>query len=237
MPLHHNAFSALLLARDGCSLYVVRRVLEAYGVELTTVTTPQEMDDQLHRSRVDLAVVDYDLPAAGQVACLDLCTRWNGFVIGLRGGQNVMMREKRVHVVVPKPLTVDLMSRGMKALYATMARHKLLTYRHPVALKLLSPSLVHHGVQRPVERATVLNLSQTGLCFAAPSSLPPGAIVNANLPLPESRISLSISGTIVWSDPSGRAGMQFRQLPVFERKKLEDHLNSRLPWRLLASSA
>jgi CheY-like chemotaxis protein len=236
VPLH-NAFSSLLLAKDGCALYVVRKVFEAYGVELATVTTARELDEQLRRNRVDLVVVDYDVPGAGQVACLDPSIRWNGFVIALHGAQSMTMRGKRIHLVVPKPLTVDLMSRGMKALYTTMARHKLLTYRHPVTLKMLFPSMVYHGVQRPVERATVVNLSQTGLCFAAASTLPPGAIVSANLPLPESRISVNISGTIMWSDASGRAGLQFGQLSTFERKKLQDHLNSQLPWRLLATPA
>jgi len=230
----HNIFSALLLSRDACSLYVAGKVFEEYGVELKTAMNAQELEEQMHRRRIDLAVVDYDFPEAGRVACLELSTRWNGFAIVLRGRQSVLMRGKRVHLIVPKPLSVDLMSRGVKALYTTMARHKLLTYRHPVTLKLLYPSLQYHGVQRPVERATVLNLSQTGLCFTAPFSLPPGAIVSANLPLPESKESVNISGTIIWSDASGRAGIQFRQLSQFERKKLQEHLNSRLPWRFLA---
>jgi len=229
-----NIFSALLLSKDACSLYVAGKVFEEYGVELKTAISAQELEEQMRRRRVDMALVDFDLPEGGQVACLDLSTRWRGVTIVLRGRQNIMMLDKRVHLVVPKPLTVDLMSRSVKALYSTMATRKLLTYRHPVTLKLLYPSLLYHGVQRPVERATVLNLSQTGLCFSAPVSLPPGAIVNANLPLPESKESVNISGTVVWSDASGRAGVQFQHLSLFERRKLREHLNPRFPWPLLA---
>jgi hypothetical protein len=232
-----NVFSALLLSQDACSLYVVGKVFAEYGVELKTVMTAQDLEEQIRRCRVDLAVVDYDIPGGAQVTCLDLATHWSGVTIVLRGRQSIMMLDKRVHVIVPKPLTLDLMSRSVKALYGAMAKHKLLTYRHPVSLNLLFASLQYHGVQRPVEHATVLNLSQTGLCFSAPFSLPRGAMVNANLPLPESRDSVNISGTVVWSDTSGRAGVQFQHLSRFERRKLKENLDARFPWHLLARPA
>lgn len=232
-----SVFSALLLSQDACSLYVAAKVFAEYGVELKKAITAQDLEEQMHRRRVDLVVVDYDLSGAGQVACLEPSTRWRGVSIVLRGRQSIMMLDKRVHLIVPKPLTLDLMSRSVKALYGAMARHKLLTYRHPVSLNLLYASLQYHGVQRPVEHATVLNLSQTGLCFSAPFSLPRGAMVNANVPLPESRDSVNISGTVVWSDTSGRAGVQFQHLSRFERRKLKETLDARFPWQLLAPPA
>jgi PilZ domain-containing protein len=227
-----NVFSALLLSKDGCSLYVAGKVFGEYGVELNTALSAREFEEKIRSRRLDLAVVDGDDPEAGRVTCLGPSSRWNGISILLRGNRRMTVDGQRIHLIVPKPLRADLFSRGIKAVYSAMARHRLLTYRHPVTLRLLYARLLHHGKQRPVERATVLNLSQTGLCVSAPFSLPKGALVSANLPLPESADSVNISGTIMWSDASGRAGVQFHQLSTFERRKLEETLNRRLPWRL-----
>jgi PilZ domain-containing protein len=227
-----NLFSALLFANDEYSFSVAGRILAEYGMGLDRVRSVRELQEKISRGRFDLAIVDADDPDILRVSCFGPASRWRGVSIALRGTRSIPLEHLRVHLLLPKPLTSDLVTRGLKAVYSTMARQKLLTFRHPVALQPLYANLLYHGRQRTLERATVLNLSQTGLCLSAPFSLPAGAIVRANLPLPESMESVNISGTVVWSDDSGRAGLEFHQLSTFERRKLEEHLKSRLPWRL-----
>ncbi len=227
-----NVFSALLLSHDASSLYVARKVFEQYGIDVSTAQSGIELDELVRRRRYDLAVIDNEAFGAGNVGCLDPESKWSGISLVLRGKSGVEIQGKRVHLVVSKPLTPGVLAMGVKAAYTTMARNRLATYRHPVTLKLLYARLLQHGMQRPMDRATVLNVSQTGLCLSTSEVLPPGALVIGNLPMPESHESVNISGTIVWSHPSGRTGLRFQRLSPFEQKKLQEHLNPRLPWRV-----
>lgn len=227
-----NVFSALLLSHDKSSLAVARKVLEQYGIDATTVPSSADLDEHIRRRRYDLAVIDSDFPGAAAVGCLDVASRWNGISVVLRGNNGVQVRGRRIHLLVPKPFSPEVLSRGIKAAYTTMAKKRLATYRHPVTLKLLFGRLLQNGLQRPVERATVVNLSHTGLCLSTPDVLPAGALVIGNLPLPGSDQSVNIAGTVIWSDTTGKTGLKFQRLSSFEQKKLHQHLDPQLPWRV-----
>lgn len=226
-----NVFSALLLSTDTGSLSVLKKVLEEYGVTVQPSTSPSDLSQMLRRQRFDIAVLDNDLAKSSDHAC-ELPARWNGLAVLLQGRGSIAFDRRRIHLLVPKPVTADLLSRGLKALYTTMARHRLATYRHPVGVKLSYARLLCHGMPQAMHRATVVNISQTGLCLSAPITLPAGSVVSATVPLPDGKEPVNISGTVVWSDPSGLSGIKFHRLPGFEQKKLQDHLNPRLPWRL-----
>ncbi|HET7873045.1 MAG TPA: PilZ domain-containing protein [Terriglobales bacterium] len=227
-----NVFSALLLVKDEYSYSVAGKVLAEYGLEVNRVRSARELEDKIHGGRFDLLLVDAEVPDVLRASCFEPASRWKGVSIALRETRNSLLEHRRIHIILPRPLTAGVLSRGLRAAYSAMAMQKLLTFRHPVSLQPLYANLMHQGRQRTLERATVLNLSQTGLCLSAPFSLPAGAIVRANLPLPESNESVNISGTVIWSDDTGRAGLEFHQLSTFERRKLQEHLNARMPWRL-----
>jgi hypothetical protein len=226
-----NVFSALLLSTDTSSLPVLKKVLEEYGVTTQPIQSVSDLGQMLRRQRFDIAVLDNDLAKSADQGC-ELPPRWTGLAVVLHGRGSLAFDRRRIHLLVPKPVTSDLLSRGLKALYTTMARHRLATYRHPVGVKLSYARLLYHGVPQPMDRATVVNISQTGLCLSAPKTLPAGTVVSASVPLPDSKEPVNISGTVVWSDPSGLSGVKFHRLPGFEQKKLQEHLTPRLPWRL-----
>lgn len=226
-----NVFSALLLSSEASSLAVLRRILEEYGISTHPAGNVADLSQMLRRCRFDIAVLDNDLAKAASNSC-ELPPRWNGMAIVLHGHGPITFDRRRIHLVIPKPVTADLLSRGLKALYTTMARQRLSSYRHPVGVKLAYARLLHHGMPQPMDRATVVNISQTGLCLSTPKTLPAGSVVSASVPLPDSDEPVNFSGTVVWSDPSGLTGIKFHRLPGFEQKKLEEHLNPRLPWRL-----
>lgn len=228
--LLRNFFSALLLSRDALPLDAVKKVFEEYGVEIHTVRTAEEANQLIRGTRFDLAICDYDVPGAPELSCLDSYTKWGGItMVVLRDAKIHKTQGKRIHFTVPKPVTADLLARGLKAAYASMAKHRFATYRHTLALRPLSGTLVYHGAQRPLDQATVLNISQTGLCLAAPAKLPPGAVVNVSFALPESERRVHVAGTIVWSDVSGKTGVRFHHLPSQEQKLLQERLRARLP--------
>ncbi len=98
---------------------------------------------------------------------------------------------KRIQLRVPKPVSVDMLVRSLKASYTNMAQQRIATYRHTVPVKLVSGTLKHRGWQRTLHQVNVLNMSQTGLCLNAAEPLPHGAAISMSLVLPESSNSAS----------------------------------------------
>jgi CheY-like chemotaxis protein len=228
--LLRNFFSALLLSTEGLPLDAIRKIFEEHGVEIQTVRTAEEANHRIHGSRFDLVICDYDVPGAPQMSCLDTHSKWGGIsIVVLRDARIRETRGKRIHFTVPKPFTADLLARGLKAAYTSMAKHRFATYRHAVALRPLSGTLVHHGAQSPLDQTAVLNISQTGLCLAGPAKLPPGGVINVSFALPESERRVHVAGTIVWSDTSGKTGVRFHRMPSAEQKVLQERLRARLP--------
>src|SRR5947199_4015930 len=116
---------------------------------------------------------------------------------------------KRIQIRIPKPVSVDMLVRSLKASYTNMAQRRIAAYRHTMPVKLVSGTLAHRGWQRTLQQVNVLNVSQTGLCLNAAEPLPHGASLTMTLVLPEASASLHASGSVVWSHSSGRAGVCF----------------------------
>jgi hypothetical protein len=227
-----NVFSALLLLPEQQSL-MVKRVLQDFGIQVHSTSSISEAEQIVRSTRLDLAICDFEVPQAGELALLQPSTRWRGVSIGLMPTPRLdSSGHKRIQLRIPKPVSVDMLVRSLKASYTSMAQQRIATYRHTLPVKLVSGTLNHRGWQRTLHQASVLNLSQTGLCLNAPEPLPHGASVNMSLILPEPPASIHASGKIVWSHSSGRAGVAFDRSTCPEMKKLQDRLNTLLPREL-----
>ena len=109
--LLRNFFSALLLSRDSLPLDAVKKAFEEYGVEIRRVRTAEEANHLIRGSRFDLAICDYDVPGAPEMACLNSFSKWGGITMVVL--RDAMIREtqgKRIHFTVPKPVTADLLA-------------------------------------------------------------------------------------------------------------------------------
>jgi len=228
-----NVFSALLLAPEEASLNMVRRVMESFGINVCAASSLLEAEKILHTSRLDLAVCDFDVPWAADLSLLQASSRWRGVAIGLMpSGRLYQSSHKRIQVRVPKPLSVDMLVRSLKASYTNIAAQRVAAYRHTVPVKLISGTLSHRGWQRTLHQVSVLNVSQTGLCLNSAEPLPHGASIKMSLILPETPSSLHTSGNVVWSHSSGRAGVAFDRAACPEMKKLQERLKTWLPREL-----
>ena len=70
----------------------------------------------------------------------------------------------------------------------------------------------------------VLDISDTGLSFRSPSPIQLGHRVKLCLDLPETGNSIRTVGRVVWSDPSGRTGVQFLKLRGLAFSQLKEWL-------------
>ena len=228
-----NIFSALLLLPDEASLNMARRVMESFGISVFAASSVLEAERILHHTRLDLAICDFEVPCAADLSLLQASSRWRGLSIGLMPSARLdQSRHKRIRVRIPKPVSVDMLVRSLKASYTNMAQHRIAAYRHTMPVKLVSGTLAHRGWQRTLQQASVLNVSQTGLCLNAAEPLPHGAAISMNLLLPETSFAVHATGNVVWSHTSGRAGIVFDRSAGPELKKLQERLNTWLPREL-----
>ncbi|MGZ4845287.1 MAG: PilZ domain-containing protein [Candidatus Angelobacter sp.] len=228
-----NVFSALLLLPDEASLSMARRVMESFGISVFAASSVLEAERILHNTRLDLAICDFDMPCAADLSLLQAPSRWRGLSIGLMPTARLdQSSHKRIQIRIPKPVSVDMLVRSLKASYTNIAQHRIAAYRHTMPVKLVSGTLAHRGWQRTLQQVNVLNVSQTGLCLNAAEPLPQGAVISMNLMLPETSSALHASGNVVWSHTSGRAGIVFDRQAGPEMKKLQERLNTWLPREL-----
>lgn len=228
-----NVFSALLLLPDLQSLGMMKRVFEGFGMGIHAATSLQEADEISRSTRLDLTICDFDVPRADELSLLQPSTHWRGVTVGLMPTARLdHSSRKRVQFRVPKPVSVDMLVRSLKASYTSMAQQRIATYRHTVPVKVIAGTLNHRGWQRSLHQVNVVNMSQTGLCLNASEPLPHGASVTMNLVLPESSFSMHASGNVVWTHTSGRAGVAFEHSTCPEMKKLQERLNAWLPREL-----
>ena len=226
-------FSALFLSNYRCASEGIRKLFGTYGIELHCAQSAADADQWVRGRRLDLVLCDYDAPGVSDLACLQPNTKWRGISMVIVGSQHARdLRSKRVHCTLAKPLSLDVLGRGLRASYTTMARHRFAAYRHSLALKPLAGTLEYRGRQRPLAYTSIANLSQTGLCLAGPEPLPQGGTVNVNFSLPDTDEILNVLGTIIWSDTSGRSGVRFRAISAEQERRLQQSLKARLPWNL-----
>jgi hypothetical protein len=228
-----NLFSALLLLGEKESSGLVRRILANYGINANSTLSVTDADQITRGSRIDLVVCDLDLLGTNQLACLQPSTGWRGMAIGLMPGAHAdYTLNRRIHLRLAKPLSVDMLVRGLKASYSNMAQRRIATFRHNVPARVIAGTLNHRGWQRTLHQVNVINLSQTGLCLSAAEPLPHGASLTMNLALPEISYSLHASGNVVWSHSSGRTGIVFDHADCPEMRRLHERLNHWLPREL-----
>ncbi|HEY7402254.1 MAG TPA: PilZ domain-containing protein [Candidatus Angelobacter sp.] len=228
-----NLFSALLLLAERDSSGLVHRVLADYGVSAQNALSVADADRITRSNRVDLVVCDLDVLGSNQLACLQPSTGWRGMAIGLLPGMRAdHALNRRIHLRLTKPVSVDMLVRGLKASYTNMAQRRIANYRHNLPARVIAGTLNHRGWQRTLHQVNVLNLSQTGLCLNAAEPLPHGASLTMNLALPEISYSLHASGNVVWSHSSGRTGIVFDHADCPEMKRLHERLNRWLPREL-----
>jgi CheY-like chemotaxis protein len=222
-------FSALVVSHDANVLRVVNKALEAYGLEANIARSVRDANELLNERRFDLAVCDYDLPGAHQLAYLAPGTAWRGMVFAvIRAGQLNQLDGQRVHMTLAKPLTLGLLAKGLKAAYSTMAHERRAAARYPVEVEASSAELVEQGGNRALPRARVLNLSRTGVCLETAEMLPQHATVRVSFQLPQAGLFYA-AGEVMWAKASGQSGIRFTHVPGADQKRLDEWIDTLLP--------
>jgi len=226
--------TALLLSQDAQTLSTIDKTFEEFNLEADVCLSAKSGQTLMEQRKFDLLVLDFDMPGAMELTDgKDDKRKLASATIALTGEPSLLKHalSKRVHFVVQKPFTSDLMARTLKAAYGLVVREKRAAFRHSVSIRAKA-SLDVNGQQRPLEGATVQDLSETGLLVKINTFVSKDAIIHVDFELPETTTQVHTTGKVVWSDTgtSGQVGVQFQFVPPQESKSLQQWLRVRCPW-------
>jgi CheY-like chemotaxis protein len=223
-------FFALVVSADPGPLNVTHKVLEEHGVNVRVVASAQAAEQLIKTTKFDLGIFDHDLPGALDLARGHESLNPKMVFALLRGAQVKEVRGKRIHFIVQKPFTADLLARSLRAAYGTMIRERRVAFRHPVQIKPVASALVQEQGKQNLQSSVILDVSQTGFCIQTQEILPLGATLQVDFHLPDGRELIHTTGSVMWTRASGRTGVRVTEISAAEQKFLTAWLDSILPY-------
>ncbi len=212
---------SLLLAHDPELLAVLRSVLEELGVHVEVCAAREPALARLAEQKYDLVVLDWEeFEGASFIVFNTRLTSHNkeSVVIAVVSGVTAMRNAQTVgaNFILCKPLLPEPVRRTVRAASALFIDAGPRHVRHVVR------SLSFVSLETPREPAVLLNLSQGGMAVQALEPLAPGRVLQLKFDLPKETMRVEAQGEIVWTDPSGRAGIRFLDMPEQSQLNLKE---------------
>lgn len=123
--------------------------------------------------------------------------------------------ELGAHFVLQKPLAVEKVKRTLKAAHGLMMREQRSHYRHPTSSKVTLKTAGGKTIS-----AWLKDLSQGGALIDSDIVLRKDQPITLRFMLPETSITVEVTGKTTWSDPTGRTGVRFEALSDATQKQL-----------------
>jgi len=121
-----------------------------------------------------------------------------------------------------RPLAAPAVIKMLRAAYPMMFRERRRYYRHPVEMRIMVKG-------EGTEFATgSINISETGMAIQSYTALAVGAKLQLRLDLPDVPDPMSLAGEVRWSDPKGRVGILFLDVPARVSERLQAWLSERM---------
>lgn len=95
-------------------------------------------------------------------------------------------------------------------------------------LRVAVHHLAHVDIEGMFDPAFVLDLSEGGMAMQCLTPVQAGHVMNISFLLPGTGISITGKGVVVWSDPTGRTGIEFDEINDQQRAALKDWVVERL---------
>jgi DNA-binding NarL/FixJ family response regulator len=212
---------SLLLAKDPGLLTVLRCVLEELGLQVEVCAGRELALQRLSEQKYDLVVLDWEeFEGASFLVFNTRLTSHNkeSVVIAVVSGVAAMRNAQTVgaNFILCKPLLPEPVRRTVRA------ASTLFTGTEPRHVRHVVRSLSFVSLETPREPAVLLNLSQGGMAVQALEPLAPGRVLQLKFDLPKETVRVEAQGEIVWSDPSGRAGIRFLDMPQMSQQNLKE---------------
>jgi CheY-like chemotaxis protein len=216
------------VSADEASVQVLRSVLEELNFRLELCSDTARAAVRLAQERFDLLVLDCKKPADVTSLLNESCSsRTSGAtlaVVVVEGQERLReMFSLGVNFVVYKPISHERALSSLQAAQAVLYRDKRKKARTAVHTQA---TIDYAGGEQC--KATLVDLAETGMAVNFGKTLPPTSKVYFQFQLPGQKTTVRLSGQVVWQEWSGRAGVQFMDVPQSSRRMLTDWLQRSL---------
>jgi len=217
--------NALLMCRDHQSLRLLAAGMDQLEIEKEVCPSVTDAVELLTQRYFSALVVDFELPAAVQVARLARMAppRRRPVLFAMIGERTdvALAFQAGANFVLYKPLALAQLSRSLRAGRGFMQPDRRRSTRHKVEALVY----LRFGDVCPMP-AIVLDLHEQGLLVQAAEPLPAGELPLRFI-LPGTTHLIEGTGEVIWADDNGRAGIFPSELSSSSRKQLKNWMAKR----------
>jgi hypothetical protein len=219
--MNDSSVNALLFCNDAQLLCTVDRVFTDGGVLTDVCLGYEAVKEMLEKDHFDLLAIDLDEPEAAPV--IDLWTKHHPSKVVIAFAlqvQTMRQARRRIHFTLQKPLSAPLLGRTLKAARGTLLQKRRSAPRHAVNIAA-KVCVVQNGAKQARFREVLLDLSAGGVCMKTEPVVSAGTSVEIEFMVPASKNVVHAKGIVMWSEPTGVAGVKFTYIPPAELAMLK----------------
>lgn len=220
--------SSLLVCADEASAQVLRAVLEELGVRVESCMDVVRAGVRLAQDHFDLLIADCEKQSEVKTLLTESHTsRGSGATLAIvvvSGQEKIReMFTLGVNFVVYKPITRERALSTLQAAQTVLYRDK----RRKTRVNVHSQATIDYAGGEQ-SKATLVDVAEDGVAVNFGKHLPPTCKVYFQFQLPGQAKTIRLSGLVIWQDWSGRAGVQFADVPPSSRRLLSEWLGKNL---------
>jgi CheY-like chemotaxis protein len=220
------AMECLVAVRDPRLQRVIAGLLSGLGMQSRIANDAQQALAAVRERRLDAVIVDCgEIAEGGEIIRATRTSPANmraiAFAIVPKEASAVARTETQAHFVLQHPLSVDFMTRSLRAARSLMLQEQRRYFRCPVDLPVV---LTNASGQLHL---MACNLSAGGMALRPHPELPRDWKGRVNFDLPQAA-SIAAQAEMAWMLPDSSAGIRFTQIGDRFRTQLEQWISSRV---------
>jgi len=221
----------LVLLREPKLQSMLRGLLGGMDIEAHLAVDPDEAMDAMTRTKFDAVIVDcceFKNGAAIIRSMRQLAPNGKTIAFAILPADipQHLRTEIPAHFVVQQPLSVDLMTRSLRAARNMMLQERRRYFRYAVELRVTLETM-HAGVYEELQVRTT-NLSVGGMAVVAPAHLKSSWFGKIQFNLPDGGGRIEARGEIAWLLTGKTAGLRFTQISDKHRTAIEQWISARV---------
>lgn len=143
------------------------------------------------------------------------------FAVASDGTARQRALEQGANFAVERPFQKSAIKQVLHTAYSLMLRERRRYFRYGVCLTIQART-----DSGPQMQCTSINISRNGMALNVPRSLDLGESLDLGFSLPDMGDAISASGTVVWDDKHGKAGVSFQCASLEDQNRLGRWLDS-----------
>ncbi|MFZ0287015.1 MAG: PilZ domain-containing protein [Terriglobales bacterium] len=220
--------TALVISDDEATIQQLAQSMQQFAISAQVCRDAGLALQSLNQRHFEAVMVDLKMYQAKEIMervrmCPSNQTATTFAITEGPGAESASVFSARANFVLERPVSEESLSRSLRAAYGIIMRERRRYFRCPLAV----PVAVRNQEGGEAQYQTI-NISESGIAIRIPPPVRAGTEVAVRFSLPENQTRFAVQSKICWSDPSGRTGLQFLNLPLPQKSELQAWLSHRL---------